>query len=210
MARVMIVDDEEFFRRRVAAAVEAAGVEVVAQCASGEEAVAVGSAACDLVLLDINMPGMGGIAALRALVESDPEVRVVMLTAFADERWLWQALAAGAKGFVTKTADRAELLVALRAVMSGREYIQGRAVELLTEGYRSADSAVFQEKLAELGESERAVWGKLCEAKSNREIARELQYAESSIKELVSKVLVKMGVRSRAEVILQAANNGML
>lgn len=168
----------------------------------------------DVVLMDIHMQLMDGVEAIRAIRRASPEQKILVVSSLRDDAWLRDALAAGANGFITKAADPADIRAAISTVARGGSAVEGRALGLLTEAYveRPAvgPSPTFTECFDQLTASEVRVWELLCEAKGNRDIASALHLAESTVKEHVTTILRKMGVKSRAEIIRQAALNDAL
>ena len=204
--RVLIADDHPLFREGVAhsLAVEP-NFEVVAQVSDGEEALALArDLVPDVVLLDITMPGQGGIAAASQIAAACPATRIVMLTVSEHEDDLLSAFKAGARAYVLKGASARELLGVLRAVAGGEVYVSpSLAAGILVEHTHGGPP----DPLEQLTERERQVFMLLAEGLTNREIGARLHLAEKTVKGYMSNVLQKLQLRSRVEAALLAARD---
>lgn len=202
--RIVVADDHPLFREGV---VHSLGVDpsfvVVGEASTGEEAVLrVAELKPDLVMLDISMPGIGGIEAARAIAASAPGVRIMMLTVADGEASLLAALKAGAHGYVLKGVAARELRAITRRVADGEAYVPpALAAELLSE--MSAPRG--RDPFADLTEREAEVLGLLSEGLGNREIGERLSISEKTVKHHMSSILGKLQVRSRTEAALIAA-----
>jgi DNA-binding NarL/FixJ family response regulator len=209
--RVLIADDHGPFRAGLRALLESAGdLQVVGEAEDGEAAVgSVVAAQPDVVLMDVNMPGLDGVAATRRITDVAPHVAVLVLTMHDDDETVFAAVRAGARGYVLKGAGRAELLRAVRAVASG-EAIFGPAVarRLVAFFDRPAplpDPAAFPE----LTDREREILDLVARGKSNAEITAELVLSPKTVRNHVSNVFAKLQVRDRAEAIVRAREAGL-
>ncbi len=201
--RILLADDHPLFREGVAHSLGAdADLEVVAQAGSAEEAVELAHRLRpDMVLLDIGMPGMGGIAAAGQIAADLPGVRIMMLTVSEDRDSLFAALKAGAHGYVLKGVSASELRSAARRVAGGEAYITpALAAELLFEFSRP----VASDPLCELTAREAEVLGLIGQGCTNREIGERLHLAEKTVKHYVTLILQKLQVRSRTEAAVLA------
>lgn len=202
--RILIADDHPLFREGVAHSLAAdARFEVVAQASSGEEALEqMTAAAPDLVLLDINMPGMGGIEAARRLALSRPGVRIAMLTVSENRDNLMAAMKAGAHGYVLKGVAAAELRGIVLRIAQGEPYVTpGLAGSLLAEFARP----FMQDEQERLTERETDILQLLGEGLTNREIGDRLHLSEKTVKHYMTSILQKLHVRSRTEAALLVA-----
>lgn len=201
--RVVVVDDHPLFRRGV---VEALSLEdditVIGEASTGEEAArTVAHLVPDIVLLDIDMPGQGGIRTAAEIAARAPATRILMLTVSESEDDLLQALKAGARGYVLKGTPAAGLLHAVRAVEAGEVYISSSfASTILYEMTRDEKT----DPLNSLTERERQVLELVGEGLTNREIGERLYLAEKTIKHYMTGILQKLQVRSRVEAALLA------
>ena len=212
--RVLLVDDHAMVRSgfRLMLSVEP-DLEVVGEAADGMSAViAAREHRPDVVLMDVQMPGMDGIEATRRVVEEELG-RVVILTTFDRDDYLFDALEAGASGFMLKNAEPEQLVEAVRAVGHGHGLlapeVTRRVIERMTAGPDGADRPEPAE-LALLTEREREVLVGLARGMSNAEIARELYLGEATIKTHVSNCLAKIGVRDRVHAVIWAYEAGLV
>lgn len=212
--RLLLVDDHAMVRSgfRLMLSVEA-DLEVVGEAADGMSAViAARTHRPDVVLMDVQMPGMDGIEATRRIVEEELG-RVVILTTFDRDDYLFDALGAGASGFMLKNAEPEQLVDAVRAVGHGHGLlapeVTRRVIERMTAG-PDAGGRPEPSELALLTEREREVLVGMARGMSNAEIARELYLGEATIKTHVSNCLAKIGVRDRVHAVIWAYEAGLV
>jgi DNA-binding NarL/FixJ family response regulator len=201
--RILLADDHPLFREGVAHSLtEDPGLEVVAQASSGEQAVELALALRpDVVLLDISMPGIGGIAAAARIAEILPETRIVMLTVAENADSLMAALKAGAHGYVLKGVSATEFRAITRRVAAGEAYVTpALAAEMLAEFSRPRRTDSF----SELTTRETGVLELLSNGLTNREIGERLHLAEKTIKHHMTSILQKLQVHTRTEAALKA------
>lgn len=206
--RILLADDHPMFREGVAHSLGGEpGFEVVAQAASGEEAVEHARRLTPAVaLLDVTMPGMGGIEAAARIAASVPGIRIVMLTVSEDKDNLLAALKAGAHGYVLKGASASELREIVRNVAAGEAFVTpALASRLLVEFSRPRE----RDPLSELTQREIDVLELLSLGSTNREIAERLHLAEKTVKHYVTCILQKLHARSRTEAALIAVQHGL-
>ncbi|MDF2558701.1 MAG: DNA-binding response regulator [Microbacterium sp.] len=211
--RVLIVDDQELFRTAIALMLSRdPRLSDVATASSGEAAIAhVRAHAVDVVLMDIRMPGMDGIAATRALLRLRPATRVLILTTFDLDEYVYAAIREGASGFLTKDASPTELADAAVAVAAGESAMSPRATEALIGFVRDgAPAADPTAALAALSPREQEVARALATGASNDDIARRLFLSANTVKTHVKAVLAKLGVPDRVHVVIWAYENGLL
>jgi len=205
MIRLLIADDHSVVRtglRHLVATFE--GVELVGAAADGEEAVAL----CaehdpDVVLMDLEMPVLGGIEATRRIVEAQPRVAVVVLTSFSDREQILRALDAGAVGYLLKDAEPAELERAVRAAARGEAPLDPRAGRALLQDRASGSP------LDGLSEREREVLAMVARGLPNKLIARELGISEKTVKAHLTSVYRTIGVTDRTQAALWAERHGL-
>ncbi|OLR93178.1 response regulator [Actinokineospora bangkokensis] len=207
MITVVLADDEAGVRAAVRAVLETdPGLEVVAEAADGRAAVdAVLRHRPDVVLLDVRMPGLDGLAAAAELHRGAPATAVVILTTFGDDEHIARALGVGASGFLLKAGDPRELLAAVRAVSDGAAYLSPRVARRVISGLsgdRLARSAAARKLTEQLTARERDVLVRLARGRSNAEIAKELSLVEGTVKTHVSSILNRLGVRNRVEAAI--------
>ncbi|MFE9402301.1 response regulator [Streptomyces sp. NPDC006530] len=209
--RVLIVDDQMMVREGFSVLLGAQpDIEVVGEAVDGREAVAqVRALRPDVVLMDIRMPGMNGIEATREIVASDDSAKVLVLTTFDLDEYVYQALRAGASGFLLKDASARQLADGVRVVASGEALLAPSVTRRLINEFarvvpvaRGGSSPTGQ--VEELTDRETEVLVLIAQGLSNQEIADRLVVAESTIKTHVSRVLVKLGLRDRTQAAVYA------
>ncbi|MFD7465606.1 response regulator [Streptomyces tendae] len=215
MIRVLLADDQSLVRAGFRALLDAqSDIEVVAEAADGEEAVrSIRELRPDVVLMDIRMPLLDGLAATRRITGDPglPDVKVVMLTTFELDEYVFEAIRSGASGFLVKDTEPAELLRAVRAVVDGDALLSpGVTRRLIAEfAARSKEPAAAGE-MARLTEREREVMALVGFGLSNEEIARRLVVSPLTAKTHVSRTMVKLGARDRAQLVVLAYESGLV
>jgi DNA-binding NarL/FixJ family response regulator len=214
--RVLLVDDQALFREALAVLLSVAdGVEVVGEAADGAEAL-VRSAELrpDVVLMDIRMPVLDGIAATRRLRVEQPDVQVLALTTFDDDAEVFAALRAGAVGYLLKDVSSTRLVEAVHAAARGESVLQpsvaAKVVARIASLPDDPAAPAVQPLVTPLSERELAVVRLLAQGRSNREIAGELFLAEGTVKNHVTNVLTKLDARDRTQAALRARALGLL
>ncbi|MFF8656568.1 response regulator [Streptomyces huasconensis] len=210
--RVLIADDQMMVREGFSVLLNAMpDIEVVGEAVNGREAIErVRELTPDVVLMDIRMPELNGIEATREIVASDDASKVLVLTTFDLDEYVYQALRAGASGFLLKDASARQLADGVRVVASGEALLAPTVTRrLITEFSRLAETprlsaAVQAQQYGELTERETEVLVLIAQGLSNAEIASRLVVAESTIKTHVSRVLVKLGLRDRTQAAVFA------
>ncbi|MET9514473.1 response regulator transcription factor [Streptomyces sp. NPDC002994] len=214
--RVLIADDQMMVRQGFTVLLNAEpGIEVVGQAVDGLDAVAqVAELAPDVVLMDIRMPGLGGIDATRRITEpAGATVKVLVLTTFDLDEYVYEALRAGASGFLLKDASAAELAHAVRVVASGEALLAPNITKrLIAEFSRLTDAprAPLKDRVGDLTERETEVLSLIAQGLSNAEIAVRLVVAEQTVKTHVSRMLVKLGLRDRTQAAVFAYETGLV
>jgi two-component system nitrate/nitrite response regulator NarL len=208
----MVVDDHTLFRRGLIALLSAdPRLAVVGEAADAAAALARAPAlAPDVVLLDNHLPGATGIDALPGLREAVPGVRVLMLTVSEDERDLARALAAGAAGYLLKTAEADWLVGAILRVVDGESVVSPEMTSKLVAALRQASAPVAPAPADALSPREREILRELARGGSNKEIARALDIAETTVKVHVQNVLRKLELPSRVHAALYAVEHGLI
>ncbi|WP_030923678.1 response regulator [Streptosporangium amethystogenes] len=214
--RVLIADDQMMVRQGLTVLLNAEpGIEVVGQAVDGNDAIAkVAELAPDVVLMDIRMPQLGGIEATRRITKpDDATVRVLVLTTFDLDEYVYEALRAGASGFLLKDASAAELVQAVRVVAAGDALLAPNVTKrLIAEFSRMADAprAPSKGSIGDLTERETEVLSLIAQGLSNGEIAEHLVVAEQTVKTHVSRILVKLGLRNRTQAAIHAYETGLV
>jgi DNA-binding NarL/FixJ family response regulator len=212
--RVLVVDDQELVRAGFSVILAAAdNISVVAEAADGEAAVAQAAAhRPDVVLMDIRMPGMDGIEATRLITRAVPAPKVVILTTFDLDDYVYAALRAGASGFLLKDSPRADLINAVRIAARGDALLAPSVTRRLIEafGRRPPETSPDPSKLAAVSPREHEVLMLLARGRSNAEIAAALFVSEATVKTHVGSVLSKLGLRDRVQAVILAYEAGLV
>ncbi|GAB3973383.1 response regulator transcription factor [Actinoallomurus acanthiterrae] len=215
MTTVLIVDDQALQRLGFGMILEQhPDMTVVGEAAHGTEAVRMtAELRPDVVLMDVRMPGMDGIEATRRIVESGGRSRVLVLTTFDQDEYAYNALRAGASGFLLKHAQPDELVIGIRAVAAGDAVISPSLTRKLIDAFSDrlpGQTPVQQRRLSGLTEREREVLVAIATGLSNAEIAARLHVAETTVKSHVSRILTKIGVRDRVQAVIFAYDTGLV
>jgi two-component system, NarL family, response regulator LiaR len=207
--RVLIADDHAVVRQGLRTFLELQDdIEVVADVADGAAAVAaVDEHAPDVVLMDLVMPGGGGVEAIRALRTARPEARVLVLTSFLDDDKVFPAVRAGAAGYLLKDVEPAELVRAIRTVDDGEALLHPAVAARLMEEFSETERPAAEEALTA---REREVLELIARGLPNKLIARDLQIAEKTVKTHVSSILSKLGLTDRTQAALYAVRAGLI
>ncbi|HXT90490.1 MAG TPA: response regulator transcription factor [Trebonia sp.] len=215
--RVVAADDQRVVREGLALLLSLLpGVEVVGTAADGHEALAlVAQERPDVVLMDLRMPGLDGVAATRRLRAEHPMVKVIVLTTYADDRSVVGALQAGADGYLTKDAGGDEIQQALERVLNGQAVIDPAVQRLLVDAVVANPPQAPREQVAEatlpdgLTPREAEVLGLIAAGLSNAEIAARLVVSEATVKSHINHLLPKIGARDRAQAVTYAYQRGL-
>jgi DNA-binding NarL/FixJ family response regulator len=210
--RVLLVDDQQLLRAGFAMILEVEDdVEVVGEARDGEEAVRqVAALAPDVVLMDVQMPGTDGIAATERVVADHPGTKVVILTTFDDDEYLFAGLRAGASGFLLKTSPPDDLVAAIRRVAAGQALLAPEVTARVIARSTALGSRELDARVADLTDRERDVLVLLARGLSNAEIAREMHVSGATVKSHVSRVLAKTGARDRVQAVVVAYESGLV
>ncbi len=208
---VLIVDDHPAFRTGLRILLESRGdVEVIGEAATGEEGLALAlESRPDVVLMDLHMPGLGGLEVTRRLVTVAPSVRVVVLTMFEDDESVFAALRAGARGYLLKGAGQDELTRAISAVAAGEAIFSPAIATRLLDFFASSREHEPPRAFPELTQREREVLELIAQGLPNPEITRRLVLSPKTVRNHVSNILMKLQVRDRGEAIVRAREAGL-
>ena len=209
--RVLMADDHTLFRDGVRALFASApDLELVGEAATGEEAVAsAASLQPDLILMDLQMPGMNGIDATRQIVTTSPHIGVLVVTMFDDDHSVFSSMQAGARGYVLKGATHAEMLRAIRAVASGEAIFSPAIAARLMDYFANIRPHPSLPVFPELTDREREILKLIAEGHRNAEIAAELVLSPKTVRNHITNILSKLQVVDRAEAILRAREAGL-
>ena len=204
--RVLVVDDQALVRTGFRLILTARGIDVVGEAADGVEAVAVADRVRpDVALLDIRMPTMDGLEAARRILARHPECRVIMLTTFDLDRYVYAALAVGASGFLLKDVTPEHLAASVRLVCTGDALLAPSITRRLVERFASGSgSGVIHRDLTALTPREREVLTLMGRGLSNSELAEELTLSEATVKTHVARIFAKLDLRDRAQAVVLA------
>ncbi|MFE2165161.1 response regulator [Streptomyces sp. NPDC059447] len=209
--RVVIADDQELVRTGFRLILTARGIDVVGVAADGVEAVGlVRRTRPDVVLLDIRMPNMDGLEAARRILAEVPECRVIMLTTFDLDGYVYAALAAGASGFLLKDVTPEHLAAAVRLVGTGDALLAPSITRRLVERCGPGPEAAAHPGLDSLTPREREVLTLMGHGRSNAELARDLTLSEATVKTHVARIFAKLSLRDRAQAVVVAYETGLV
>lgn len=209
--RVLIIDDHTLFRSGLEELLERRGIDVVATAGDGEEGCALAEKlAPDVILLDVRMPGMGGLTVLERLKEADVQTPVLMLTTSTEDRDLIAAVRAGAQGYLLKDLEPDELIESLGKITAGECVIAPEMTGVLARVVQGDEPITSSDtRFAELTPREMEILCHLAEGQSNKVIARELGISNGTVKLHVRAILRKLQVRSRVEAAVLAVEEGI-
>lgn len=213
--RVLIADDQQMVRQGFTVLLNTQpDIEVVGQAVDGLDAIAqVAELAPDVVLMDIRMPELGGIDATRRITEETPQIKVLVLTTFDLDEYVYDALRAGASGFLLKDASADQLAEAVRVVAAGDALLAPGITRRLIAEFSRLDStprSPLKQRVGELTERETEVLAHIAQGLSNAEIAKRLVVAEQTVKTHVGRILVKLGLRDRTQAAVFAYESGLV
>jgi DNA-binding NarL/FixJ family response regulator len=209
--KVLVVDDHELFRRGLVGVLVERGIQVVADTALAREAIAlVTEREPDVVLMDLNMPGMSGIEAIQRLTVIAPLKPVVVITVMADEDSLMDALLAGACGYVLKDQPIDQIVAAIRAAARGESLISPRIASRLVHRIRAPNQVELPGSDPKLTTRELEVLTFVARGIDNREIAKSLFLSEHTVKNHVSKILLKLQVENRIQAAVRAVRGRLV
>ena len=213
MTRVLIADDEDLMRAGLTELLGAdPEIDIVGQASTGREAVAQARHLVpDVVLMDVRMPDLDGIAATRELIRLAPGVKVLILTTFEQDDYVFGALRAGASGFLLKRTRPEELIAAVQTIAAGDSLLSPSVTRRVIErmAQQPTPDLADQAKLHDLTAREREVLELIARGLSNREIAAALVVEESTIRTHVKRILMKLGLRDRIQVVIFAYETGL-
>ncbi|UXY28889.1 response regulator [Streptomyces sp. HUAS TT20] len=213
--RVLIADDQQMVRQGFTVLLNTQpDIDVIGQAVDGRDAIAkVSELTPDVVLMDIRMPEMSGIEATRRITTDDPAVKVLVLTTFDLDEYVYEALRAGASGFLLKDASADQLAEAVRVVAAGDALLAPGITRRLIAEFSRLDGprrAPLRQRVGDLTERETEVLALIAQGLSNAEIAERLVVAEQTVKTHVGRILVKLGLRDRTQAAVFAYESGLV
>ena len=209
--RILIADDHPLFRHGIAALLKSeADFEVIGEATTGNEVIDLAvTLQPDVIIMDIRMPEMNGIEATRRIVYTSPSIRILIVTMFEDDGSVFTAMKAGARGYVLKDTQKAEMLQAIRAVGRGEAIfspaIATRLIHFFNAPHPTAPARLFPE----LTEREREILDLIAQGQNNTEIAKKLVLSPNTVRNYVSNIFSKLQVADRAQAIVRAREVGM-
>ncbi|MCB8945063.1 MAG: response regulator transcription factor [Ardenticatenaceae bacterium] len=216
MIRVLICDDQDIVRKGLQIILRhSEGIEVVGTAVDGEDAVQQAAVLKpDVVLMDLKMPKLNGIHATRRIVAALPQTKVVVLTTYDGDDWVFDAIRAGASGYLLKDSDGEEIVTAVRETAVGKSHldphIAGKILQEFTRLERTPAPKADDPLLEELTERELSILQRMAQGKSNQEIADELFLAAGTVKNNVSAILGKLQVNDRTQAVILALRRGIV
>jgi DNA-binding NarL/FixJ family response regulator len=209
--RILIADDHPLFRNGMRALLAAdPDTEVVGEATTGEEALEMAAALQpDVILMDLQMPGMSGIEATRSILHSSPHIRILVVTMYEDDHSVFTAMRAGARGYLLKGASPDEVLRAIAAVGSGEAIFSPSIATRLIDFFANLQPTALPQALPELTEREHEILTLLAHGLSNAAIAKQLGLSAKTVSNYVSNIFSKLQVADRAQAMLRARQAGL-
>jgi len=209
--RLLIADDHALFREGIRALLSATvDITCVGEAATGEAVIAqIDASRPEVILMDINMPGINGIEATRRILRQHPQAGIIMVTMLEDDASLFAAMRAGARGYVLKGANHLELLQAIRAIAQGQVLFGAAIATRIAHFFAKAQAQDAEQPLPELSEREREILALIARHYTNPEIAQQLGIGEKTIRNHVSNIFNKLQVANRAQAIERARQAGL-
>jgi DNA-binding NarL/FixJ family response regulator len=209
--RVLVADDHPFFRDGLKTLLQSApDTEFVGEAETGGQAVSrAEELQPDVILMDVQMPDGGGIAATRRISSNNPQIRVLIVTMFEDDATVFQAMRAGARGYLLKGANSSEMLRAIRAAGNGEAIFSPKVAVRLMDFFSGARPSVPPEAFPELSDRELEILDLIAQGNKNPEIAADLYLSPKTVRNHVSNILHKLQVADRTEAIIRAREAGL-
>lgn len=209
MLKILLVDDHEVVRLGLKSLLQKhPDFQVVGEAASADEAIRLtGETKPDVVVMDIRLPGKNGIEATREIVENRPDTKVIILTSFADDEMLFDAISAGASGYVLKQIDSRELVTALQRIGRGESLLDPAITQKVFQRVRADSRKAESEAFGSLTEQELKILALVAEGKKNKEIAAEVFLSEKTVRNYVSSILSKLHLSTRSEAAAYAVKH---
>jgi len=212
MIKVLIADDQEIVCEGLKRILQSdSEIKVIGIANNGQQALdLINHQAPDIVLMDLQMPIMNGVQAIRQLRKTHPDLPVLVLTTYMDDKWLFDAIRAGATGYLLKDRPRHELLEAIKGTVSGEAYLDPSVAKKVLNQVASAPEPIQFDESIEISERERDILTLLVEGLSNAEIAQRLFLSEGTVRNYLSSLFVKLEVSDRTQAVVVALRRGLV
>jgi len=213
MTRLLICDDHAMFRQGLRSILEAEeGVRIIGEAPNGREAVRHAlTTKPDVVLMDIQMPELDGVAATKAILAEDPDIRVIILTMYRQDKYVFEAIKVGARGYMLKDSDAEDLMDAIRRVADGETLLNAELAASILEEFRKSEQLPEHpdHRVRELTEREEEILRHLAQGATNQEIATALEVSEKTVRNRLSEVFSKLRLNNRTQAALYALREGI-
>ncbi len=213
MTRLLLCDDHAMFRQGLRSILETEDdVRIIGEASTGREAVRYAlETKPDVVLMDIQMPELDGVAATKAILAEDPDIRVIILTMYRQDRYVFEAIKVGARGYMLKDADAGDLISAIRRVAAGETLLNAEMAASILDEFRKTDQlpAHPDHRLRELTDREEEILRHLAQGATNQEIAAALDVSEKTVRNRLSEIFSKLRLNNRTQAALYALREGI-
>lgn len=212
MIKIIIADDQEIVCEGLKKILQSdPDIKVIGIANNGQQALdLVNHQTPDLVLMDLQMPIMNGVQAIRQLRKTHPDLPVIVLTTYMDDKWLFDAIRAGATGYLLKDSPRQELIDAIKGTLSGNVYLDPSVARKVLDSVAASPEPVESDEDFDLSERERDILQLLVEGLSNAEIAHRLYLSEGTVRNYLSSLFVKLDVSDRTQAVVVALRRGLV
>jgi NarL family two-component system response regulator LiaR len=209
--RTLLADDHALFRQGLRSLLESEpDIRVIGEAQTGREAIRYAAETRpDVILLDIQMPELDGVKATQSILEIDPNACVIILTMYRQDSYVFEAVKAGARGYLLKDADASELISAIRRVADGDTLLDPEMAASVLEDFRAKKESLPSERSIELTDRESAILRLLAQGCSNQEIALKLNISEKTVRNRLSEVFAKLQLNNRTQAALYAIREGL-
>ena len=211
MIRVLLADDHALFRQGLRSLLEAEGdIRVIGEAKDGREALrAALETNPDVILMDIQMPGLDGAEATKEILKEKPDAKVVMLTMYRQDAYVFEAVKAGARGYLLKDVSADELIDAVRRVAAGEVLLDAELAEQIIQDFRAKEAEIPKSRRADLTDREVQILRLLAQGATNQEIADELGISEKTVRNRLSEIFAKLHLNNRTQAALYAIREGL-
>lgn len=210
MIRVLLADDHALFRQGLKSLLESENMRVIGEASNGREAVRYAADTNpDIVLMDIQMPELDGVKATQSILEIDAQAKVIMITMYRQDRYVFEAVKAGARGYILKDADATTLIDAIRRVAAGEALLDADMAQNVLDDFRDKREELPSEKHTDLNERETTILKLLAQGFSNQDIALRLDISEKTVRNRLSEIFTKLQLNNRTQAALYAIREGI-